>query len=238
MQNECQRDVQDRSTEDANKGPMYFARLFKYYKQDYIPLIKNKLPLERISAKTEYSLNRKYYDKLNLLSEKYGIDIDKYIRFCLKNRGNTEIKDMLDIINIQSFITFLKEEEYLNVVYNGYEDTAHRIADICIERDITPSEYISELVSNNTLAYEYYTGNISKYFIAGITNFKELYENLDYLNKEELSIVYEATDQLRNTLHESLMKYKNNFVGPISYTTSIIKSKIQTKKTNNTQKEN
>jgi len=207
------------------------ARVFKYHRQKMMPFMVKMLPLERITAKTEYSNNRKYYDKLYDIANKYGIDSDRYIEFCVIERGLSEAKQMLDIANLRSYISFLKTEEQLSNVYTQFNNTANYIADICIKNDISPKDYLIDLVRDNTLAYEYYCGNISQYYLASIQNFKDIYSQLDSVNKEELSIIYEATDQLKDTLQKAFSRFGDEYVKPISYTCGIINTKKQTTKT-------
>jgi protein arginine kinase len=59
------------------------------------------------------------------------------------------------------------------------------------------------------------TGNISKYFLASIQNFKLIFEKLDSISKSELRIIYEASDELNVVANEASIKMSDKYAKPI-----------------------
>jgi hypothetical protein len=89
------------------------------------------------------------------------------------------------------------------------------------------------LFKSGRIASDYLTGNISKYFLASIQNFKKyfeifpeyflasiqnfklIFEKLDSISKSELRIIYDASDELNVVANEASIKMSDKYAKPI-----------------------
>lgn len=201
------------------------AKIYKYYKQKTNPYIKNYISFERIASLTFYKSNRKTFDKLFKIISKYKINHDSYIYFCI---FDIQVKHPKDMLNVQYFVRYankLKIENQYKKIYDNFLKTSNYIADVCISENITPKEYLKKLIVEKRLAIEYMCGNISTHFLAAINGIKNIFKYLDDNSKNELSIIYDATEKLNGDIQEAFMKFKSHRVSPLKFTEQMIKLK-------------
>lgn len=198
------------------------AHLFKFISQEHNPHIVRKIPFESIKFKKYYADHHKAIDKLHFLLVKYNINTSDFLKYTL---NATKIYSPELILNAELFRRYanhLERNKKYNEIHEKYMKTVNFIANLCVEKNITPKEYIRQLVLENRLAYEYISGRISKYFIASIQNFKDLYSFLDSLNKDELRIIYNAADELRVMVNEAFLFTEGKTITPLEAIKSAI----------------
>jgi hypothetical protein len=208
------------------------CKLYKFYKQQTNPYITYPLSYNKIKTISFYKKYKKIFDKLYQIITKYKIDEEEYIKFCIIEKHISTPKDLL---NIQLFILYankIKIEKEYRKIYKNFLNTVEYIANNCVEKNITPKEYIKNLIKQNKIGYEYFCGNISAHYLAAIPGIKKIFNYLDNNTKDEMSIIYEATEKLNGDLQEAFMMYKSYRVSPIKFTEQIINNKQQ-KITNN-----
>lgn len=204
------------------------ARYFKYY-SELSDNPRRKTGLWTVRIVNLMKKNGKYFDKLSKIVVKYGIDHEKFIKFCVTNQKVDKPSDMVSGDMFARFAGYLKLNEELKKIYDRYISSAQYIAENCIRTGMTPNEYIGHMVSENTLAVEYISGHISKHFIASIQNFEELFWKLDNINREELGIIYDAAETLNENVQESFLTFTNKKVTPINLIEKIITTKLNNK---------
>lgn len=216
-----------RRINEPPKSPEDVAKHLKYnlIKRDPKVVFKPR-SVDDVSSTVYYNNNKKYFDKLYKIISKYDIDQIKFLRFCVFERNIDNPKDILKGEVFSAYANYLKMNEQYKFIYEEYIKTANRIADYCIEHNMSAKEYIIKIIKENRLAYEYICGQISGHFIASIQDFKKIYFKLDNLNREELGIIYESVEVMGQEVQESFLKFKNQWVKPILLTEQIIKHKL------------
>jgi hypothetical protein len=206
------------------------CRLYKYYKQHTNPYITYPISCEKIKTLSFYKTNKKVFDKLSSLVEKYGICPDGFIKYCVLEMRVSKPKEML---NTQVFINYankLKVDKQYKKIYSNFLKTANYIADVCISENITPKDYIKMLIKERRLGIEYMCGHISTHFIASINGIKKIFKCLDQNTRDELSIIYDAAEKLNGDIQEAFMRYKSHRVSPFKFTELLIKQKREQNK--------
>lgn len=213
-------------------SPEVLARYISYYSQ----IFKNKkhmTPFNGLRIKSEYTRRKKKYERLFKVCKKYNVTIPDFIRYSVMIDGRKTVDALL---NVESFVKYanhkLRQARYSDIV-KFYTKSANNIADMCIEMGISnAAECLRRIISDNRLAYEYVSGRISKYFIATIGNFEEIYEKMDGQSKEELCIIRDVANELRRDVNDAFMVKDGNPIQPVSFTNKILKSKLQANKNN------
>ena len=209
------------------KNPEEVAKYLKYNIIKKDPNVKYKpRSIDEVPSTVFYNESKKYFDKLYNIIVKYDIDQVKFLRFCVFERNIVDPRDILKGEIFAYYANYLKMNEQYKFIYEEYIKTANRIADYCIENNISAKEYVIKLIKENRLAYEYITGRISGHFIASIQDFRKIFFKLDNLNRDELSIIYESVEVMDQEVQESFLKFKNQRVKPILLTETIIKQKL------------
>lgn len=214
---------------EGSESPEDLVRLFKYYRQFSNKLLKCRQKFKNVMASGDYSRNRKSIDRLNRVLIKYRIDREGYVRFCATSGGCQSVSEISDFRRIKLYSDYLKRRaQYGSIVYN-FRRSAMNLADMCISNGTTPATELARIVMESRLAYEYASGRLSKYFIASIANFKKIYEKLDQLNRDELRILYDVSDELHEDVKRAFLEYEKRVVAPLGLTDEMIKQK-QTEK--------
>ena len=206
--------------------PETLVRYYKYYRQRTDPMVTFPVAFERVGTAVYYSKNRKWFNRLSDIVWKFGIDHNKYIKFCVIKIGIQDGRELLKPENFRRYAEYLKVFEQYKRIYERYVKTAEYIADRCIEGGITPARFIGRLIRENRLGYEYMSGRISKHFIASIQNFDKIFERLDKINQDELRIILEISGELNHDIQEAFLMFKSQRVKPISFTERIIEKKL------------
>jgi hypothetical protein len=205
--------------------PEMLCKVYKYYKQQTNPYIVFPISFDKIKITTFYKTNKKIFNKLFSLSNKYNIDIPNYIQYCI---FNLHISKPIELLNIKFFIMYANEikiEKQYKKIYLNFLKTANYISDICISNNITPKEYIKMLIQEKRIGFEYMSGKLSTHFLASINGIKNIFKFLDDNTKSEMRIIYDATEKLNGDIQEAFMKYKNHRVSPLKFTEQLIKQK-------------
>lgn len=203
------------------------VKSFRYYSQFYNKFVEDKRDYEKITFKSYYYRYQKHFDKLAHLFKKYKIDAANFIKFAV-NYTHAYIPS--DILNENIFKRYADHLEVIlqyKKIHRYYMKSVKNIAEICINKGITPKDYLKELILKNRLAYEVISGRISKYFISTIQNIKKIYEKLDKLNQDELCIIIQAVDELNGAVQDSFLKLEGRRVTPIREVESLINRMTQ-----------
>lgn len=195
-------------------------------------MVRHIVPEDQIPYKTYYWNHKNTIDRLHKVIVKYKIDSREFFNFAVKQ---TKIYTPELLLRPGIFLEFARRKEERNrleKIYKFFEKSVNNIAETCVERNITAKEYIRELIVQNRIAYEFMSGRISKYFIASIQNFKQIYKHLDEMNKSELRIIYNAADELNAMLQDAFLMKTGTYAKPMSSVESRI-IKLKQSKTNN-----
>ena len=215
----------------GSNDPKDLAKLFKYYRQFANKILKCRQKFRNIQATVEYARGKKALDRLNAVLGKYGIDKEGFVRYCALGTSCASAREMADVKYIKAYADHLKRvEQYGNIVHN-FRRSAENLADMCIEHETTPAEEIARIVMENKLAYEYLSGRLSKYFIASIRNFRKIYEKLDRMNKDELRILFDVSDELHEDVKRAFLRYERRTVAPLQLTDEIKRNKLNQNQT-------
>lgn len=213
---------------EGSDDPRDLPRLFKYYRQFDNKALRCKQKFKNVQAAGEYSRRKKLFDRLNSVLSKYGIDRERFVRYCAIGTGCPTAADMADVRYIKMYADHLKRvSQYGNIIHN-FRRSASNLADMCIENGTTPVQEIARMISENRLGYEYITGRLSKYFIASIKNFRKIYWKLDRMNRDELRILYDVSEELCETVRRAFLERENVTVAPLSLTNETIREKLKT----------
>lgn len=217
---------------DQKIDPELLVKIFKYHKQFMNKTAMFYVDFKFVPTKSYYKEHKKYFDKLSFICEKYKIDPEKYIKFCITELG---IREGDRLINVDNLIRYANNEKILKQyesIYKYYIKSANYVADECFKRNITPKDFIKELITTKRLAYEYIAGNLSMYFIASLKNIDKLCLYLDQNSRDELSIIINTHKKLNQDVQETFIKYKNQRVSPISLSETILKNKLNKSRKN------
>jgi hypothetical protein len=209
----------------------YIARLFKYYTQDVIPNVTFKRELNNVQVKTFITKNKKYLEKLTNIIIKYKINPDTFIRYAVIENGLINPKLCLNIHIFQQYAYTIQRREQYVTIFNKYMKTVNFIAEQCILNKISPEKYILNMIFGNNLAYEYISGRVSKHFISTIPNIANLFYKMDSLNRDELSIIFNALGELEIITQEAFMYNSSERAKPIDLIKKQI-NKLSNKLTN------
>jgi len=98
---------------------------------------------------------------------------------------------------------------------------------------VSVREYLKHLIESNKLAGKYLSGEISRYYLAGLKNFRKIVSKMDSLNKDTLKEVVEQQEQLLSDVQDAFMQIKNTRVSMISLTNELF---VKAKQNNNNSK--
>ena len=214
--------------EELTTQRLELAHIFKFLAQDYCPGLARRLRYEDVRYRSYYSAHAKAFDKLHFILTKYGIDPKRFFAYTLREGGVCTPESLLDASRFRRYAAYLARSEQFTKIRNQFMKSVSFVAGECLRLDISPARYICTLVVENRLGVEYVSGRLSKYFLASIQNFKELYEHLDKINKDELRIIYDAAGELVNALDEAFVATGCERMRPIkAVETAVAKLKKQ-----------
>ena len=217
----------------GSEDPKDLPRLFKYYRQFANRALKCRQKFQNIQAMTDYKGRKSLFDRLSRIISKYGIDRERYVRYCALGIGCQSAEDMADVKYLKMYADHLtRVSQYGSIVHN-FRRSAANLADMCIANGTTPAQEMAKLITENRLGYEYITGRISKYFIASIRNFRKIYWKLDAMNRDELRILYDVSEELCETAKQAFLEREKRTVAPLSLTDETIREKLKLQKQEN-----
>jgi hypothetical protein len=203
----------------------FLCKVYKFYRQQTNPYIEFPISFNKLKISTFYKTNKKVFNKLYFISNKYHINMQNYIYFCIFDLHISNPKDLLNINFFRLYANKLKVEKQYKKIYLNFLKTANYIADICLSNNITPKEYIKKIIQEKRIGFEYMSGKLSTHFLASIKGIKNIFKFLDNNTKLEMSIIYDATEKLNGDIQEAFMKYKSHRVSPLKFTEQMIKLK-------------
>ena len=215
---------------EGNEDPRDLAALFKYYRQFANRTLRCRQKLRNIQAAGEYARGKKALDRLNEVLVKYGIDRERYVRYCATELGCESAGDMANVRYIKMYADHLTRVAQYGAIVHNFRRSASNLADMCIAHGTTPAEEMARIISENRLAYEYVSGRLSKYFIASISNFRKIYEKLDPLNRDELRILYDVSGELCEDAKRAFLLREKKTVTPLRLTDETIREKLKQQK--------
>lgn len=204
------------------------SQIFKYYSQFNNSYIQYPLPLERIASKSIYSKNKIFFDKLSKLFEKYDIELNSYIKFCVleKKLNSKTLTQMLDQYILSQYIEHEQILTKRKRIFKYFKNTVDFISNECIKNGYPRSmDYIRYLISEKKLAAYYISGKISKYYLSAITNFPKVIQKLDQMSQDEFHQISIMYDKYHLDIKEAMMQENKKFVNVFEYTDQIILNK-------------
>ena len=199
----------------VQKERLELARTFKFLAQENNPHVKFKVSIGNVKFRNFYEKHKAAIDKLHFLTRKYYIDPRDFIEYSQKITKFYTPELIITPDVFKEYAVNLYTNKQYETIYRAYSKTVENISRTCVDNGIRPKEFLSEEFRKNRIAYDFISGRISKYFLVTIKDFKKIYEKLDQMNKDELRIIYDATDELKVMANEALVKKTGRYPTPI-----------------------
>lgn len=189
----------------------YAAQVFKYYSQYNVETIDVIVDLKRIQSKTLFESNRKIFNHLVEVFQKYQI-VDKlaeYLHFCVidKHLGRFSVNRILDRQMLVDFFEKLQIREQRAKIYSEIVESAENLARECIEHCYPRVvDYIKDLILQRKLAAYYVTGKVSKYYLAAIPKFPKIVSKMDVISKGEFEPLVSKYEKLSINVQEAMIQ--------------------------------
>jgi hypothetical protein len=191
------------------------AHMFKYHSQDFDQRIVRKMPYSSVRYESFLTKHSKTFTRLTFVVLKYGVDPESFVRHALSEFGARTPEQAATAECFRSYASAVYRNAKYDDIYDKYSRTVESLARMCLELGIGPKELVADMVLKNRLAYEYISGRVSKYFLAAISNFEAVYDRLDKMNKDELSIICNALDELRVMVNEAVFRKTGKYPRPM-----------------------
>lgn len=205
------------------------ACMWKWARQDVMPWLKFKLPLERITAKRIYQDHKKAFDLLSKTFSDNSLSPLEYIRFFAIEHGGAEEKIDSEIADPKTLIAFETYQQSLakkKQIYLWFMKSVNNIAEECAKNGwFTTKDFIRHLIDKKKLAGWYASGKISKYYLAAIPNFWKIVPKLDHFSRIELQPVADRYDMYNTEVNEAFLKLKKFKINPVALTDAMIYEK-------------
>jgi hypothetical protein len=211
---------------EKNYSPEHLSMCMKFHVVNSFGVGNRWRRPEDVPYKTFLRENRKPFEKLSEILGKYRIDPDDFIEFVVVVCGVRVPKDALKREIFEKYGDHVGVREQYGKIRGYFMRSVKNISESCVELGQEPEEYLNGLITGNKLGYYLISGKISKYFIGSFSNFKKLYGKMDYLNRSELSIIYNASDEIFNSVQSAFLYETGKRVNPIQ----MVKEEINRKK--------
>ena len=213
-------------------SPEYLSMCMKFHIVSNFGIGNRWRKPEDVPYKTFLRENRKPFEKLSEILGKYKIDPEDFIEFAVVVCGVRVPKDALTREIFEKYAAHVGVREQYDKIYGYFMRSVKNISDFCCESGQEPEEYLNSLITGNRLGYQLISGKISKYFIGSFPNFKKFYDRMDCLNRSELSIIYNASDEIFNSVQSAFLYKTGKRVNPIQLVKEEIKNKKEKEQTN------
>lgn len=199
--------------ENNNISGKTLAVYLKYYLQFKNKKIINPLPPSKIKALTFYKKYYKILENTVSIFSKYKIDPIKYIEFYVEKLNKCEYdiqKDFLSTTNILKYCDYLILLKQYNFIYSNFLKSAKFLAVRAKKMGFTTTvECFANMITDNKISNYYVSGKLSKYFLAAIPKFKNIYEKMDYFSKLELKDIYNKFDKYNADITTAYLFFKS-----------------------------
>lgn len=223
-------DIQQKKNDRINTGQdvarylIYFSRVMNKKFSD------KEINIVNISGLRLYRKHKKTCDNILILQDKYNIDLVAYIKFFVSKYrlidGNVD--KLININNIVWYTNDLEIKTKYHRVYSYVMKSVKNIVNSCIKEDFTSiNEYLKHLIQHNLLAGKYLSGEISEYYLAGISNFKKILLKMDFMNQNTLKEIAEKQDKLVSDMQDAFMYVKHQPISIISFTNNLFNKQKQ-----------
>ena len=180
-----------------------------------------EINIVNISGVTLYRRHRDMFDRLFRIQEKYDFDLVRYCKFFVSRFNFTDenIKKISDPQYILWYAEMLKTNAKYQRIYSYVEKSVDNIVEDCVKLHYSSvKEYLRHLIVENLLGQKFLSGQISRYYLAGIKNLKQIVRKMDNLNRDTLREVVESQESLLSELQDAFLYIRRNRVSIISYT--------------------
>lgn len=212
--------------ENTSLDGIAVARLFKFYLQQKNPYVKYKLPLNRVQAKGLYSTYRLQFDRLSKIFNKYGFDVDRYIKTFVIDFNKFERHIETELVSMQTinkYIEYLQIRKQREQIYKNFVKSVKNIVKDCVALNFNNvTDYFRYLIQKRQLSAYYISGKISIYYFAAIPNFRKVIDKLDPISKDEFRMLYDRYEKYNVDINEAFLQMKNIKMNPLSFTNDMI----------------
>ena len=213
------------------------ARLIRFYYQPYEPRRTAILSIDKVPYKSFYMSNKQLFDKAAKIFSKYGISVEKLVKYLVSKKKMTLYNVKSHILNAQfisDFILRCQTQQKEKHIVKKFVETAEFVSSKCVELGyVTTIDFIRHLIRHRKLASYYAAGKLSKYFLTTIPKFPKVIEKLDGISKDEFQQIYDRYDTYKSDVRIAMMHQINKVLSPLSYTDELIQKKRSTLKTLN-----
>lgn len=217
-------------------SPETLAKYFVYIESSTKSNVA-KVKWVNISGKGFYSKHKKIFDKFFEFSDKYSLDLKAYVKFTVNvlkcTRGNFE-SIFKDANTLNSFYERAIVQENNFKIYGYFQKSVKNIVKDCLAKGYTDvRDYLLELAETDKLAAKCFSGEISRYYLASLKDFKKLYDKLGQISKDELQIVLDCQDKYATDVQNAFLFVKSVKINPVQYTNKTLAlaiNKIQNEK--------
>lgn len=210
----------------SEKNGLYFATLFKFYRQRLIPRIVRPLPFNRIRAKTMYLAYEKTWNKIAEVCAKYGLDSDMYVKFLVfeKHCTETSAADMFfsrkTLMDLQEYLMRIEKR---HDVFQHFQKSADAVADMCVQHGYgSARECLVNMIKDKTIGKNYVCGILSRYYLSAIPRFNTIIDKFDSFSRDDLMDIKINYDIYNTEINEAFLHYRHNKVNPFAFTDNLI----------------
>lgn len=201
--------------QSAKEERLELTRKFRFLSQENNPLVKRRVSADRVKYQSFYGNHKRAIDKLHYILRKYYINEDDFLKYALEKYKVYTPELLLKDYVFKEYAEKKHLDETYWKIYNSYSKSIRFIAETCLNGGFSPRDFLAGEFRSGRISYDFISGKISKYLMVSIQNFKKLYEFLDPLSKDELRIIYDATDELKVMVNEAVFKETGKYPKPI-----------------------
>lgn len=207
--------------------PLDAARFFEYTYKQMHATTGLSVSIVNIKGKKVFNKYKTTFEKLFDIFSKYKLDLERYIRFCIKHERIHQPDSLLSKSLFKKFSDDLQLRYESEKIYNYFLKSVENIVQDCIDMNFSTSrEYFGYLIRNNKLGEKYLTGKISVYYLSSIHNIDKLINKMDNINRDTLNIVKQRYDKFNTDLQNAFLLLKSKKVNTLQYTDEQLFSKL------------
>lgn len=202
------------------------AKTYKYYRQFVDPYIQRPVSFKMVQALSLYRRYQSTFDKFAEIFSRYNVPIDDYIRYLVNVCKVTDITLKSTLLDTHAFYDYCVEQNIKSQrtkIFQYFKKTARAIAEDCVQLGyMTTVDYLKWLIQSKRLAQYYFSGKLSKYYLAALPNFPKLVSKLDPLSQEEFSTLCNSYEKYNIDIKEAMQQEQNRTFSVLQYTDNLI----------------
>lgn len=213
----------------AVKNGKDVARYLIYFSKSKDKTRPYEVNIANISGTSLYKKHKKVLDKLFFIQEKYGIDLVRYAKFFVDRFNFTDenVEKISDPQYILWYAEMLNTNAKRNRIYQHVMKSVENVVNECVEhRFSSVKEYFRHAIENKLLASKFLSGKISRYYLAGIRNLKEIVEKMDPISKDTLKEIVDSQESLLSDVQDAFFYMRRIKVSIISLTNEMLYKKL------------